>query len=231
MLLYAQPISRILRLTTDDVIRDGDDVLLRLRTPPSPVREPFAGLLLEHLASRENTMTATNPNCTWLFPGRRAAQPLHPTTLGRQLSTLGITTLPPARPRSANWSCKPPRRSSLACSAITTEPPPSWLPTPAALGATTPPATTPGHSPDYRRPRPDRSAPTRRSSSELPWMGEPSRALPALMRDRLALDGGSGRSSRACRSTGVRHSGSAHQHLWPTPHTPAEQHHAHGRTP
>lgn len=94
MLLYAQPISRILRLTTDDVIHDDDQVLLRLGTPPSPVPEPFAGLLLEHLASRENTTTATNPNGNWLFPGRRAAHPLHPDTLGGQLNTLGITTLP-----------------------------------------------------------------------------------------------------------------------------------------
>jgi len=93
MLLYAQPISRIMRLTTDDVIHGGDQITLRLGTPPSPVPEPFAGLLLEHLASRENTTTATNPNGTWLFPGRRAGQPLHPATLGKQLSTLGITTL------------------------------------------------------------------------------------------------------------------------------------------
>jgi len=63
------------------------------RTPPSPVPEPFAGLLLEHLASRENTTTATNPNGAWLFPGPRAGQPLHPAALGKQLSILGITTL------------------------------------------------------------------------------------------------------------------------------------------
>ncbi len=93
MLLYAQPVSRIMRLITDDVIHDGDQVLLRLGTPPSPVPEPFAGLLLKHLAGRENTTTATNPNGTWLFPGRRAGQPLHPATLGTQLSTLGIATL------------------------------------------------------------------------------------------------------------------------------------------
>lgn len=93
MLLYAQPVSRIMRLTTDDVIHDGDQVLLRLGTPPSPVPEPFASLLLKHVASRENTTTATNPNGAWLFPGRRAGQPLHPATLGKQLATLEITTL------------------------------------------------------------------------------------------------------------------------------------------
>ena len=42
LLLYAQSVSRITRLTIDDVIRDGDQVLLRLGNPPSPVSEPAA---------------------------------------------------------------------------------------------------------------------------------------------------------------------------------------------
>ncbi|MFJ9034608.1 hypothetical protein ACIRQP_40450 [Streptomyces sp. NPDC102274] len=46
VLLYAQPLTRVVRLTIDDVIR-GDQVLLRLGEPPSPVPGPFANLLLE----------------------------------------------------------------------------------------------------------------------------------------------------------------------------------------
>jgi hypothetical protein len=42
MLLYAQPASRIVRLTIDDLLRDGDQVLIRLGEPPSPVPEAFA---------------------------------------------------------------------------------------------------------------------------------------------------------------------------------------------
>lgn len=49
LLLYAQPVSRITRLTIDDVIRSGDQVLLRLGDPPSPVRALFAALLRAHL--------------------------------------------------------------------------------------------------------------------------------------------------------------------------------------
>jgi hypothetical protein len=74
LLLYAQPVSRIVRLTLDDVIRDGDQVLLRLGEPPSPVPPPAAGLLLEWIASRDSMNTATNRNSPWLFPGRRAGQ-------------------------------------------------------------------------------------------------------------------------------------------------------------
>ncbi|MFI9723806.1 hypothetical protein ACIHFE_29805 [Streptomyces sp. NPDC052396] len=46
VLLYAQALSRVVRLTIDDVINDNCLVLLRLGEPPSPVPEPAAGLLL-----------------------------------------------------------------------------------------------------------------------------------------------------------------------------------------
>ncbi|MFF3129848.1 hypothetical protein ACFVRD_48645 [Streptomyces sp. NPDC057908] len=61
VLLYAQPLSRVVRLTVDDVVHDGDAVLLRLGEPASPVPAPVTSLLLEHLATRSNMNTATNP--------------------------------------------------------------------------------------------------------------------------------------------------------------------------
>jgi integrase len=82
VLLYAQSLSRIVRLTLDDVIRDGDQVLLRLGEPPSPVPGPVADLLLKWIANRDNMNTATNRNSPWLFPGRRAGQPMNPDALG-----------------------------------------------------------------------------------------------------------------------------------------------------
>jgi hypothetical protein len=90
MLLYAQPASRIVRLTVDDITRDGDEVLLRLGDPPVPVPEPFAALLLAAAAQRSNMTTATNPDSRWLFPGRRAGQPLHPGGLLDHIRALGI---------------------------------------------------------------------------------------------------------------------------------------------
>ncbi|WP_306211665.1 site-specific integrase [Actinoplanes sp. RD1] len=69
LLIYAQPVSRITRLTIDDIIRDTDQILLRLGDPPSPMPEPAAVLLLEYLGQR----TATNRDSRWLFPGRRTA--------------------------------------------------------------------------------------------------------------------------------------------------------------
>jgi len=90
LLMFAQPVSRIVRLTIDDIIRDGEQVLIRLGDPPAPVPEPFAALLLQLAVSRQNTNTATNPASRWLFPGRRAGQPLHADTLWTALRQFGI---------------------------------------------------------------------------------------------------------------------------------------------
>ncbi len=93
LLLYGQPLSRIVRLTIDDILTTGDSVLIRFGEPPTPVPEPFAGLLLRLIGQRTNMRTATNPNSRWLFPGRRAGQPLRPETLGRQTAKNGIPSI------------------------------------------------------------------------------------------------------------------------------------------
>ncbi len=90
LLLYAQPVSRIIRLTVDDIIRDGEQVLLRLGDPPSPMPEPVADLLLEYLGQRTNMRTATNHESRWLFPGRRAGEPLQPSSLSTLVQALGV---------------------------------------------------------------------------------------------------------------------------------------------
>src|SRR5437867_3271322 len=54
LLLYAQPLTRVVRLTIDDVIHDDDQVLLRLGEPPSPVPDPVAELLLAWIDQRTN---------------------------------------------------------------------------------------------------------------------------------------------------------------------------------
>lgn len=92
VLLYAQRVSRIVRLTVDDVIRDGDQVLLRLGEPPSPVPAPVAELLIEWISKRDNMNTATNPNSRRLFPGGRAGQPMHSEWLAALVNELGIPT-------------------------------------------------------------------------------------------------------------------------------------------
>lgn len=95
ILLYAQPLSRITRLRIDDITHDKDGrMLIRLGDTPAPVPAPFDALIGAYLAARPNLTTATNPNSEWLFPGRRAGQPLHPTSVRLRLKTLGIPNLP-----------------------------------------------------------------------------------------------------------------------------------------
>jgi drug/metabolite transporter (DMT)-like permease len=54
--------------------------------------------ILDLTGNRQNIDTATNPRSRWLFPGRRAGQPLHPGTMREQLPLLGFSagTAPPA---------------------------------------------------------------------------------------------------------------------------------------
>jgi hypothetical protein len=90
MLLYAQPLTRILRLTLDDILHDDGEATIRLGEPPAPVPEPFASLLLRHVSQRLNLTTATNADARWLFPGRRGGQPMNPDTIEKRLRHAGI---------------------------------------------------------------------------------------------------------------------------------------------
>jgi hypothetical protein len=94
VLLYAQPLGRILRLTIDDIDTTRPDLLLHLGDPPTPVPEPVADLLLALSDRRTNMRTATNRDARWLFPGRRAGQPLTVDTIAPLIRDLGVPTVP-----------------------------------------------------------------------------------------------------------------------------------------
>ena len=85
LLLYAQPVTRIMTLTVDDIVDDDGSMTLRLGDPPAPVPEPFATLVRRLLAQRPAGSTNR-----WLFPGRRPGQPLNYTSLSQGLRDLGV---------------------------------------------------------------------------------------------------------------------------------------------
>ena len=97
VLLYVQPVSRLVRLDLDDVLIDDGQVTIRFGDPPTPVPEPFAALLLDYIAHRTNMRTAPNPDSRWLFPGRRASRPLRPEWLAKQITQTGVPTTAAAR--------------------------------------------------------------------------------------------------------------------------------------
>ncbi len=93
LLLFAQPVSTLLRLTIHDLVEHDDgQLLLRLGSPPTPVPEPFAALLRQLRAARPNMNTAANPDSSWLFPGGRAGEPLNPSTIRHRFQALQIPT-------------------------------------------------------------------------------------------------------------------------------------------
>jgi len=95
VLLYAQPLIRVQRLTIDDITTDqAGQLLIRLGEPASPVPAPFDELVRQYLGARTNQTTATNPDSRWLFPGRRAGHPLHTTSMRLRLANLGVPNMP-----------------------------------------------------------------------------------------------------------------------------------------
>ncbi|MGH3756100.1 MAG: hypothetical protein ACRDRP_26155, partial [Pseudonocardiaceae bacterium] len=81
--------SRIALLTTNDVILQDGTVLLRIGDPPTPAPEPLADLLRELLAHR-TSFRGPNAHTAWLFPGRRAGQPMRSQALGALQHQYGI---------------------------------------------------------------------------------------------------------------------------------------------
>jgi hypothetical protein len=90
LLLYAQPLSRITRLTIDDIVRDGDQVLLRLGKPTITGSRARRRAAARVPRQRSNMATATNRASRWLFPGRCAGQPLRSDTLSALVHKIGV---------------------------------------------------------------------------------------------------------------------------------------------
>lgn len=94
LLLFAQPVSRLVTLTVDDLTLDDGGLYLQLGNPATPVPRAVGRLVLELLSDRGNMNTAVNPTSNWLFPGGRAGQHLTAGCLRRRFQALGLPTTP-----------------------------------------------------------------------------------------------------------------------------------------
>ena len=91
LLLYGQLPTRIAALTMESIVLAPEELRISLGTEPAPVPEPFASLILEHLANRPNLRTAGGTMETpWLFPSHRAGNHIDPQSIMHRLRTLGI---------------------------------------------------------------------------------------------------------------------------------------------
>ena len=128
VLLYAQPVSRIVRLTIDDVTDDETTVTVQLGDPQSPLPEPVADLMRAYIQSRQHLPYASS----------RRIRSASKSTCERSASRRSAAGPPPF----ANSPPGPRLPSSRRHSATTTRQPPAWSPKPEEHGADTPPATT-----------------------------------------------------------------------------------------
>lgn len=89
VLLYAQPVARIVRLTSHEADLSGAPARIHLgREPiilPPPLRDALTAML--------ERADAGDPD-HWLFPGLKAGEPIHPSQLATRLRRLGVPIQP-----------------------------------------------------------------------------------------------------------------------------------------
>ncbi|MFI5982090.1 hypothetical protein ACIBEA_14545 [Streptomyces sp. NPDC051555] len=96
LLLFGQPPSRIIQLTTDHVVDHGDKITIRLGRTPAELPAPLDDLIRQ-LVDRRQGHAAARPaeESKWLFPGGLVGRPLSPAHLSKRLKAAGV------RPRLA----------------------------------------------------------------------------------------------------------------------------------
>ncbi|WP_146178139.1 hypothetical protein [Nonomuraea fuscirosea] len=95
VLLFAQQVSRIARLTRSHIHHRSDRVTeLSLGATNVVLPGPLADLISQLPTPRSDGTARYLHDGTWLFPGRRPGHPLHPTSLSRRLTELGIDPRP-----------------------------------------------------------------------------------------------------------------------------------------
>lgn len=89
LLLWAQPLNKIVMLRHEHTTFDVTGMTLKLGERPTAVPEAVANLFWRHLEAPGNPHTV-NTGTPWLFPGGQAGRHLHPGTLSERLKVLGI---------------------------------------------------------------------------------------------------------------------------------------------
>jgi hypothetical protein len=92
LLLYAQPVAAIQRLTINDLHDNSGQLRITLGAVPVDLPEPLAGLVRDLAASRRGHSLLDAPAATpWLFPGGNPGQPVSTGHLGKRLHRIGLS--------------------------------------------------------------------------------------------------------------------------------------------
>ena len=102
ILLYGQPLARIIRIQLDDIQHHDEQTTLNLGRTGLLVAEPVGGLLRMLALRPEGSTLHDRAHTQWLFPGHTAGQPITEERLRRRLrAQLGSLPFGPvAQPRS-----------------------------------------------------------------------------------------------------------------------------------
>lgn len=100
VLLFGQPVHRLVAMRIEDTDTTGTAVRIRFGNDWLDVPEPFSDLLAAHLAARPNLQTAAHRDSPWVFPGARPGQHLSPQHVRTALRKLGAPAL---ASRTATW--------------------------------------------------------------------------------------------------------------------------------
>jgi hypothetical protein len=90
VLLYGQQLSRIARMTRDQIHDRGNTLSVRFGTADTELADPLAGFVHTQLDTPRRHASLAAPDSNWLFPGHLPAQPITPARLGERLGRLGI---------------------------------------------------------------------------------------------------------------------------------------------
>lgn len=90
VVLYAQPLSAIVRLTINDVTVVDGSVFIRLGRDPIELPEPLGALIARLASGRAGRASVAADTGPWLFPGGRPGRHLHPQRLGVRLQAHGL---------------------------------------------------------------------------------------------------------------------------------------------
>lgn len=91
VLLYAQPVSRVTRLTSKDVFQTEESLSIPFGDDQVEVPEPLARLVrqLPQRRRRGSAAYLSDPD-QWLFPGGRPGYPISRSHLSRRLAAVGV---------------------------------------------------------------------------------------------------------------------------------------------
>lgn len=92
VLLYGQPVTKIVALTVEDIVPSNSGTYLKLGPEPVLLLPLVADLITSLPIAKPFGAAHTLADAKWLFPGKRAGHHQHPKSLMGRLNRLGIIT-------------------------------------------------------------------------------------------------------------------------------------------